>query len=196
MWHVSIADRIYWQSCFDPECRLSSNSCPRRDLPPDISESISEVLIERELQVTESFEQALLDLSLGGDGLNKQRMNADKNNTQEEDYYVSESFEQALLNLTLDDANRNESAIQSKTANSGDVHESFEKALMNLNIEDAQGNKVSSNSDDDASSNSSSSKQKRTLSSSLEVNESFERALMNLNIDEIVKKDEKEEGLN
>lgn len=194
MWHVFIADRIYWQSCFDPECRLRSNSCPRRDLPPDISDSISEVLIERELQVTESFEQALLDLSLGGGDRNQQRVNVDKNDTEKGDYSVSESFEQALLNLTLDGANQNDCAIKSTTVNSGDdeVTESFEKALMNLNIEDIQEKKLSTKSEEDAIGNSPSSKQKEILNSSLEVNESFERALMNLKIDEIVKKDKEE----
>eukprot|EP00557_Chaetoceros_sp_GSL56_P008669 CAMPEP_0176494752 /NCGR_PEP_ID=MMETSP0200_2-20121128/10281_1 /TAXON_ID=947934 /ORGANISM="Chaetoceros sp., Strain GSL56" /LENGTH=597 /DNA_ID=CAMNT_0017892565 /DNA_START=47 /DNA_END=1837 /DNA_ORIENTATION=+ len=106
MWHVSIADCKYWQSCFDPDCRrhMSFGGKQQYDLPVDVKEHITEVLISQEVQVSDSFEKALLELNIAED-------DHDDNKNNEKDISDSlydecdESFERALLNLNLSENN-------------------------------------------------------------------------------------------
>ena len=139
MWHVSLSEYQYWQSCFDPDCRMSSFGGKRLDLPRDVKTAISEDLISQEVQVSESFEKALLDLSVDERSGNKNK-----------DPYTEcdDSFERALMNLNLsgtevsDDVN-----AANNEEGSDEIHSSFlvdadfEKALMGLNLDD--GNEVS-----------------------------------------------------
>eukprot|EP00979_Chaetoceros_neogracilis_P015228 scaffold5530_cov283-Chaetoceros_neogracile.AAC.20 len=132
MWHVSIAECQYWQSCFDPDCRMSSYGMERSDLPIDVKKAINEDLIALEVQVSDSFEKALLDLTIDeGFEINSK------------DPYVldDESFEKALLDLNSSDTevtgdgndiNGKENNLHSSFA----VDADFEKALMGLNLDD------------------------------------------------------------
>jgi len=133
MWHVSIAEFQYWQSCFDPDCRMSSFGRGRRDLPMDVKKAISEDLIVREVQVSESFEKALLDLTVD-EGFER--------NLKDPFVEDDESFEKALLNLNLldtlvnSDGNNANEKEPNKLHSSFAVDADFEKALMGLNLDD------------------------------------------------------------
>jgi hypothetical protein len=98
MWNVSIADLTYWQSCFDPDCRLVSFRGKERDLPLGIKEHITEILIAQDVQLSESFERALLDLSVA-EGYNRQKDSFNE---------IDESFDRALLALDLSHDSSNE----------------------------------------------------------------------------------------
>lgn len=135
MWHVSISEYQYWQSCFDPDCRMSSFGGKRRDLPTDVKTAISEDLIAQEVQVSESFEKALLDLSVD-DGLGS------KNKDPYVDTECDDSFERALMNLNLSDTEVSADVIAANNEEgSDDVHSSFavdadfERALMGINLD-------------------------------------------------------------
>lgn len=130
MWHVSIADCKYWQSCFDPDCRrhMSFGGKQQYDLPVDVKEHITEILISQEVQVSDSFEKALLALNIAED-------NHDDNKNNEKDISDSlydecdESFERALLNLNLSENNSPPNKKQDE-----ECDQSFERSLLNLNL--------------------------------------------------------------
>jgi hypothetical protein len=151
MWHVSIADFKYWQSCFDPDCRQMSFRGKETHLPSKIKDHITKILIDQEVQASDSFEKALLDLSIG-----------EGNNYKNDSFYeLDESFEQALLRLNISQNSPNkqdqnfcgstasEDVVEDKketclkhsqsTKNNGSVEvkdDAFLKALGRLNLEE------------------------------------------------------------
>ena len=159
MWHISIGDLTYWQSCHDPDCRQSSFRGERRDLPANVKVEISTYLNEKFEDLDDSFEKALLDISLSQSprqpsrpSQSNVRRNSGYRNAEddsfEKDFDVDESFEREMLNLDLSDTNQtrapdvtnieggiekeNDAKIPVKS--DFEIDEEFEKALMNLKI--------------------------------------------------------------
>lgn len=99
----------------------------------DVKKAISEDLIVREVQVSESFEKALLDLTVD-EGFER--------NLKDPFVEDDESFEKALLNLNLldtlvnSDGNNANEKEPNKLHSSFAVDADFEKALMGLNLDD------------------------------------------------------------
>ena len=158
MWHISISDLKYWQTCHDPDCRLSSFRGEWKDLPPDVCGEISSILSDKEDEVNESFERALLELNLsdsptcinentrskkqGKQLESSNEKNIQNNDSLDADFDVDDSFEMALLKFDIPNGtsknvtNKNGHAIKKTQAvpDDFDVDEDFEKALMNLKI--------------------------------------------------------------
>ncbi len=158
MWHVSIGDLTYWQSCHDPDCRLSSFRGERRDLPANVKAEISTYLNEKFEDLDDSFEKALLDISFSQSPRQPSRprqsnvrRNSGDGSTEEcfeKDFDVDESFEREMLKLDLSDTNQtkaaNETNIEGGIEKENDakipvtsefeIDEEFEQALMNLKI--------------------------------------------------------------
>jgi len=142
MWRVSIGECKYWQACHDPECRMMSFRGEMQNLPQDVRITITEILIAKEVQVSDSFEKALLDLSLSRPP--KMGGASDVEESFEQYCKVDESFEQALLDLNLsgDKFKLNDSNDikdqQQPSRIECDVDEEFEKALMGLNLNESK----------------------------------------------------------
>lgn len=64
MWHVSIRDMKYWQSCWDPECRMLSFRGVVNDLPRDIQKKITDICTDKAMQIDDDFENELATLEL------------------------------------------------------------------------------------------------------------------------------------
>lgn len=140
MWHVSIADFKYWQSCLDPDCRQASFRGQKKDLPIEIQEHIAAILITHEVKANDSFEKALLDLSIRDDQNHELNLSCNSD----------ESFERALLDLnlshiesnerdpesaeTLHEHNHKKLTCEQAAQSSFAVDEDFEKALMGLKL--------------------------------------------------------------
>lgn len=62
MWNIRINDGTYYQSCHDPDCRMSGFRGTVEKLPKDVCVRINNVLLEKEIEVDDDFTDALLNL--------------------------------------------------------------------------------------------------------------------------------------
>ena len=89
----------YWQSCHDPECRLMGFKGRTNDLPDNVRCGISEILLNKAIQVDEQFENALMALNFSS---KKGKKGSSLNSTKaEDDFDLDEDFISALMKLDL-----------------------------------------------------------------------------------------------
>ncbi len=196
MWHVSIGDQKYWQSCHDPDCRMSSFRGERKDLPLDVKQEIDSVLSAKFEHVSDSFEKALLELSLSRSpgAFQGERKDLPFDVKQDIDSIlsanfenVSDSFEKALLELSLSrspgasEKNLHKTGCENEHSFDRDfgVDESFEKTLLNFDISGKKQQKkvlLNHHSTQKIRTN------EHSFESDFDVDESFEKALLNLTL--------------
>ena len=63
MWNICINDGTYYQSCHDPDCRLSGFRGKVEKLPMDVCMSINMTLLDKEIEVDDDFTEALLNIN-------------------------------------------------------------------------------------------------------------------------------------
>lgn len=83
--------------CHDPDCRNSSFRGKRNNLPEHVQNEIREYLLQREIETNESFDQALLSLSLSPYNSTKHEDNI----TKHYNYASDDDFIASLMNLSL-----------------------------------------------------------------------------------------------
>jgi len=59
MWSVSLRDMNYWQTCWDPDCRMASFRGLVQEVPYDIKKEIERVSLDEAIRIDGDFEDAL-----------------------------------------------------------------------------------------------------------------------------------------
>lgn len=64
MWHISLKDMTYWQTCHDPDCRTAGFRGQSKSLPDNVQEQLKEDLLAKAIECDLEFEKALMTLSI------------------------------------------------------------------------------------------------------------------------------------
>jgi hypothetical protein len=83
--------------CHDPDCRNSAFRGKKRALPEHVQNEIREYLLRREIESNESFDRALLSLSLSPHNSTKHEDDI----TKHYNYASDDDFIASLMNLSL-----------------------------------------------------------------------------------------------
>lgn len=62
MWNVSLSDGTYWQSCHDPECRMTMFRGQCHKVPSQVYADVRNVLLEKQMECDDEFKKALQNL--------------------------------------------------------------------------------------------------------------------------------------
>lgn len=63
-WNICLDDMTYWQSCHDPECRLSGFRGEVNILPQKVQDEVREIAFENSIQIDDAFEAELAKMDL------------------------------------------------------------------------------------------------------------------------------------
>ena len=135
MWHISLRDMNYWQTCHDPDCRRAGFRGEVKALPMDVQGQLNDAILAKAIECDVEFEKALMALSISHDSAERNENDGDKTNSyqsnhselQTEPASVTRSIGDA--NVVCDDAER-QATTDSELAYL--VDSSFEEALVNF----------------------------------------------------------------